>query len=194
MQLWFQYPTGSVNAIKFLNILPLSKDHSKQVWITMRINISLALISKNQIIYICPQIPEMKRILSTAYTDGLFNLGTFLLRTCLGILMFVNHGLPKIFHFSEFEKGFYNFLHLGSNLSLILSIIAEVFASALLVLGLFSRIAIILLLIDLGVAIFLVHSGQPVIRYEAAVLFFSGFLMILLIGPGKFSVDAFAGK
>jgi putative oxidoreductase len=108
--------------------------------------------------------------------------------------MFVNHGLPKIFHFSEFEKGFYNFLHLGSNLSLILSIIAEVFASALLVLGLFSRIAIILLLIDLGVAIFLVHSGQPVIRYEAAVLFFSGFLMILLIGPGKFSVDAFAGK
>jgi hypothetical protein len=136
-QLWFQYPTGSVNAIKFLNILPLSKDHSKQVWITMRINISLDLIGKNQIIYICPQNIGMKRILSTAYSDGLFNLGTFLLRACLGILMFVNHGLPKIFHFSEFEKGFYNFLHLGSNVSLGLSIIAEVFASAFLVLGLF---------------------------------------------------------
>jgi putative oxidoreductase len=194
MQLWFQYPTKSVNAIKFLNILPFTKDHSKQVWITKRINISLALITQKQIKLHLRQTVGMKRILSTTYTEGLFNLGTFLLRACLGILMFVNHGLPKIFHFSEFEKNFFNFLHLGSSFSLVLSIIAEVFASGLLVLGLFSRIAAILLLIDLGVAIFMVHSGQPVIRYEGAVLFFAGFLMILLVGPGKFSVDAFAGK
>jgi len=136
----------------------------------------------------------MKRILSTAYSDGLFNLGTFLLRACLGILMFVDHGLPKIFHFSELQHNFFNFLHLGSAFSLVLSIIAEVFAAGLLVLGLFSRMAAILLLIDLGVAIFLVHYGQPVVRFEGAIIFFAGFLMILLVGPGKFSVDAFAGK
>lgn len=164
------------------------------MWITKRINISLALITKNQIPLHLPQIVGMKRILSTAYSEGLFNLGTFLLRACLGTLMFVNHGLPKIVHFSDYEKSFFNFLHLGSGFSLVLSIIAEVFASSLLVLGLFSRIAVILLLIDLGVAIFLYHNGQPVIRYEGAVLFFAGFLMILLVGPGKFSVDAFAGK
>ena len=141
-----------------------------------------------------PQIVGMKRLLSTSYSEGLFNLGTFLLRSCLGILMFVDHGLQKISHFSEYEKNFFNFLHLGPTVSLVLSIVAEVFAAGLLVLGLFSRIAAILLIIDLGVAIFLVHGGQPVVHYEGAVLFFAGFLMILLVGPGKFSVDAFAGK
>jgi hypothetical protein len=32
---------GHLNALKFLNILPYTKDHSKHLWITARINISL---------------------------------------------------------------------------------------------------------------------------------------------------------
>ncbi len=136
----------------------------------------------------------MKKILSTAYTDSLFNIANFLLRATLGIMMCLNHGIPKIAHFSQWEGSFFDFIHLGSRLSLILSIFAEVFASAFLFLGLFTRIAAIILLIDMGVAIFLFNSGQPLARFEDAVLFFVGYLFVLMVGPGKFSVDAFAGK
>jgi putative oxidoreductase len=165
------------------------------VWITRRINISLDLFTRAiQILYICSQISRMKKILSTAYTDSLFNIGNFVLRASLGILMCFHHGVPKIAHFSQWQDSFFNFMQLGSKLSLILSIIAEAFASAFLVLGLFTRIAAFLLVIDMGVAIFLFHSGQPGSKFEDAILFFSGFLFILLVGPGKISVDAFAGK
>jgi putative oxidoreductase len=136
----------------------------------------------------------MKKLLSTDYTDSLFNIGIFLLRVTLGILMCIHHGIPKIYHFSEWQNTFFNFMNLGSRWSLVLSILAEAFASAFLVLGLFSRIAAILLLIDLGVAIFVYQIHQPIVRYEDALLFFAGFLLILLVGPGKISVDSFAGK
>lgn len=136
----------------------------------------------------------MKKILSTAYTDTLFNLATLLLRITLGVLMCLHHGIPKIAHFSQWEGSFFNFMHWGSRTSLILSIFAEVFASAFIFLGLFTRIAAIILLIDMGVAIFLFNSGQPLGRFEDAILFFVGYLLILMVGPGKISVDAFAGK
>ena len=136
----------------------------------------------------------MKKLLSIAYTDSLFNIGTFLLRASLGLMMCIHHGLPKISNFGEWQNTFYNPFHLGSRLSLILSILAEVFGSAFLILGLFSRIAAILLVIDLGVAIFLYHRDHPINRFEDAILFFTGFLFILLVGPGKISVDGLTGR
>jgi len=136
----------------------------------------------------------MKKILSTAYTDTAFNLAIFLLRATLAFMMCLNHGVPKLGHFSEWQHDFYDPLHIGHRWSLVLSIIAEFFGSMLLILGLFSRIAALLLLIDMGVVVFLYQSGQPFKHYEDAILFFTGFLAVLLVGPGKISVDAMAGK
>jgi putative oxidoreductase len=136
----------------------------------------------------------MKKFLSTAYSDSAFNIGAFLLRGVLGFLMCLHHGVPKIANFNEWQNSFYNLLHIGSRLSLILSIFAEVFASMFLVLGLFTRVAALLLVIDLAVAIFLYNRNNPISHFEDAILFFTGFCFILLVGPGKFSVDGLTGK
>jgi putative oxidoreductase len=136
----------------------------------------------------------MRRILSTAYTDALFNLAILSLRVVLGLMICLQHGIPKLANFSELQHNFYDPFHIGHRFSLILNILAEVFASMLLALGLFSRIAAGVLCINMAVAIFLFHKGQELKSYELAVLFFTGFLVILLTGPGKISVDAMSGK
>ena len=136
----------------------------------------------------------MKKLLSIRYSETGFNLATLMLRVPLGILMCLNHGITKLSHFSELQQTFFDPLHIGHRWSLILSLFAEVFASILIVLGLFSRIAAFILCVDLIVAIFWFHRGQPLKNMEEAILFCSGFLCILLIGPGKYSVDGMTGN
>ena len=64
----------------------------------------------------------------------------------------------------------------------------------LLVLGLFSRIGALILTVDLAVAVFIYHQGQPIKTSEEAIIFLVGFVCILLVGPGKWSVDAMTGR
>jgi putative oxidoreductase len=136
----------------------------------------------------------MKRLLSTGYSEGLFNLSIFLLRISLGILICLNHGLPKLANYSTWRRDFYNPFHIGSGLTLALSIFAEVFAAMLLVLGLFSRLSAFILVINMLFASFIYHRGHPIDTYENALLYLAGFLCILLVGPGKISVDGIAGQ
>ena len=136
----------------------------------------------------------MKRLLSTAYSDTLFNLGTFMLRLVVGILMCMNHGIPKIVNFGEWQNTFFDPFQFGHRWSLLLSIFAEALAPVFLVLGFLSRIAALLLVIDLGVAIFLFNKYNPISRFEDAILFFVSSLFIVMVGPGKISVDALTGK
>jgi putative oxidoreductase len=136
----------------------------------------------------------MKKILSTGYSDSAFNVGVFVLRAALGLLIFINHGFSKLTGFNELQYTFFDPFHIGHRWSLVLSIFAEVFAALLLVLGLFSRIAAFILLIDLAVAVFMFHKGQPVKQFEVAIIYLSGFFFLLLSGPGKFSVDGMMGK
>jgi putative oxidoreductase len=140
------------------------------------------------------QIAFMKKFLSTSYSEFLFNLGTLLLRLTTGILVCMNHGIPKITHFADWKSSFYNFAHIGSRWSLILSILAEVFASMFLILGLFSRFAALLLVIDLGVVVLIYHAPHPVSRFEDAIGFFAMTLFLLMMGPGKYSVDGLTGR
>lgn len=136
----------------------------------------------------------MNRLLSIRYTASSFNIATFILRATLGFLMCLNHGGPKIANFAEMQLTFFDPFHIGSRWSLVLCIFAEVFASILLILGVFSRIAALILSLDMIVAVFLFHHGQAVKDYEEAIVFLSGFICVLLLGPGKLSVDGMTGK
>jgi putative oxidoreductase len=136
----------------------------------------------------------MKKIMSTNYSTAAFNIATLFLRATFGILMFLDHGLAKLNKFSEMQNMFPDPLHVGHRFSLILSIFAEVVCSLLLVLGLFSRFAAFILVIDVTVAIFLVHLGQPVDKFELAILYSATYFSLILIGPGKISVDGMSGR
>jgi putative oxidoreductase len=136
----------------------------------------------------------MKRFLSTSYSENSFNLTALLLRLTFGLLICIVHGLPKLTHFSSQSAIFFDPMHIGRKWSLMLVIFAEVFCGLLLTLGLFTRLAALVLVINLGVAAFIVHKGQPINVVEPALLYLAAFISILLVGPGRISVDGMMGK
>lgn len=135
----------------------------------------------------------MRKLLSTKYSAGAFNGAMLLLRLGLGILM-MNHGYDKLIHFSQYQGKFMSFLGLGSTISLALVVFAEFFCALFIILGLFTRLAAIPLIITMCVALFKAHNAQFFGDGEMASLYITGFLVLLIVGPGKVSVDGMIGK
>ena len=135
----------------------------------------------------------MKRILSTKYSTGAFNFSMLILRLGLGVLM-LSHGYSKLIHFHGMRGSFINFLGLGSTLSLSLDIFAEFFCSIFLILGLFTRLAVIPIMIAMSVALIKVHHGDIFGAGERAAIYLACSIAILFCGPGKISVDGMIGK
>ena len=136
----------------------------------------------------------MKKLFNTRTGERSFSTGMFLLRVTSGSLMLVDHGLDKLMHFSEKAARFSDPFHIGSTTSLALVVFAEFFCAAFIVLGLFTRLAAIPLIIAMGVALFVAHKGEFFGQGESAGLYMVIFLCILIMGPGKFSLDRFIGK
>jgi len=135
----------------------------------------------------------MKRLLSTSCSDWAFNLGMLLLRIGAGALV-VHHGYDKLVHFGSERYKFMNFMGIGSSLSLSLVIFAEFFCGLLVVLGLFTRLTAIPIVISMAVALFKVHNADVFGAGERAALYLTCFMVILLCGPGKGSVDGLINR
>lgn len=113
-----------------------------------------------------------------------------LLRTTMGILMML-HGWDKWTHFDTIiAKEQFPVIVISMQFSLVLAIFAELLMSAFIVIGVFTRLAAIPLIFTMLVAIFVVHLGGPIADRETAILFLIGFIVILFLGPGKYSIDA----
>lgn len=136
----------------------------------------------------------MKRLLSIKYSDGAFNFSMLVLRVFFGVLLLSKHGYGKMVKFEELHNRFYSFLGMGSTFSLILTIFAEVVCAAFIILGLFTRLAAIPLVIMMLVIIFGVNGGKPMSESELAILFLGAFITLLFCGPGKISVDGMINK
>lgn len=136
----------------------------------------------------------MKKLLSTHYTDTSFSIAMLLVRLSFGTLMFLNHGIPLLMNFSERSRNFYDPFHIGSRWSLLLVLFAEVFCSLLVVLGLFTRLALIPLLTAMAIVVFLLNKGKAFSESEMALVYLTVFFGLLLVGPGRYSVDAAMGK
>lgn len=135
----------------------------------------------------------MKKLLSTKYNAGAFNTGLLVLRLGAGILM-ANHGYSKLVGFNEMSPKFVNFLGIGSEVTLALVIFAELFCAALIVIGLFTRLACIPLIIVCTYAVAKTHNWDVFDSAELATLFLAAFLTLLFTGPGRISVDRMISK
>jgi putative oxidoreductase len=136
---------------------------------------------------------SMKKLLSISYPPLAFNFSMLVLRISMGVLM-MSHGYEKLIDFSKEQAGFYNFLNIGTTASLLLSIFAEFFCALFITIGLFTRLTVIPLLINMGIAVFAVHSMDFFGKGELGTLYFIGFFVLLLCGPGKLSVDGISSK
>ena len=135
----------------------------------------------------------MRKLLSTKYSAGAFNTAMLLLRLTVGILMMMN-GYDKLKNFSTLEPKFMNFMGIGSSLSLGLLIFAEFFCSLFLILGLFTRLAAIPLIIATCVMVFKAHNADIFGDGGTATLYLVSYMVLLLVGPGRVSVDSMIGK
>ena len=136
----------------------------------------------------------MKKLISIRYSEGAFNFSMLLIRVLFGLMLIISHGYPKLMKFNSLENGFYSFMGMGSKASLILTLFAEILCSLFVVMGLFTRIAVLPLVIMFLVIIFGAQAGKPFVESELALFYFSIFFFLLLCGPGKFSVDAMISK
>jgi putative oxidoreductase len=135
----------------------------------------------------------MKKLLSIQYSDAAFNFAMLLHRLVFGILM-MSSGYDKLIHFSTMKLKFMNFMGIGSTVSLLLVIFAEFFCALFITIGLFTRLTVIPLVICMSVALFKAHGGDVFGHGSSATLYLSAYLLLLLLGPGKISVDGLSGK
>ena len=135
----------------------------------------------------------MRKIFSTKYSAGTVSTAALLLRLIFGGLMLV-HGYDKLVNFNATAAQMPNFLGLGQTTTASLVVFAEFFCSIFLILGLFTRLATIPLIICMSYIIFILNSGKILENAETAILFLAGYIAILLIGAGKASVDGLIGK
>ena len=135
----------------------------------------------------------MKKLLSTKYSAGAFSTAVFILRITVGALM-LHHGYNKLVHFTDMQPKFINFLGLGNTVSLSMVIFAEFFCSVFLLLGLFTRLACIPLIIAMGVALWKAHHFEVFGDGEIPALYLGAYITLLLVGPGKASLDSMMGK
>lgn len=135
----------------------------------------------------------MSQFLSTKYSKGAFNFAMLVLRFFLGLLL-ASHGYAKLIKFGSLKYKFMNFMHLGSTASLSLIIFAELICGILLILGLFTRLACIPIIIGMSVVVFVASNGLIFSGGERGMIYLAATVTIFLCGPGKISVDGLMGK
>jgi putative oxidoreductase len=109
-------------------------------------------------------------------------------------LLFIEHGLMKLFHFPAPQAGAPNPLPI----ILVAAAWIEILGGLLVTLGLFTRLAALVCSGEMAVAYFTAHAPQgfyPALNMgESAVLFCFVFLYLVFAGPGPWSLDAVVRK
>ena len=111
-----------------------------------------------------------------------------ILRLLFGLLL-MWHGLTKMSSFESIVDTFPNPLGLGSRFSLYMIIFVEVFCSVGVIFGAFYRLALIPMIFSMCVAFLLVHRGQPFAAKELAFIYLVVFVVLFVMGAGRFSLD-----
>lgn len=125
------------------------------------------------------------------------DVGILLLRVLFGFVLIYGHGFEKLATiFSGAEIHFMNPIGIGADLSFYLAAFAEGICSLLLIFGLFTRYAAIILTINFLV-IFSLHAfkfGDGFQTLEPRAMYLFAYIAFIFMGGGKFSLDYFFAK
>ncbi len=141
----------------------------------------------------------MKKIFSLSANPVQKDLGLFILRLIMGLLM-ACYGYEKFSHFGEMANSDFwskniSFLGMTGKVPLALTIFAELFCSLLLIVGAFTRFSLLVLMFCMGYIIVVVaqftiiSKGDNGYELNNAFVYFMIYLSLLFTGPGKYSLD-----
>lgn len=109
------------------------------------------------------------------------------MRVFFGVLFFV-HGLDKMMNFNTIVATYPSVFGFGSYMTLMVNIFCEFCCSLFLIVGLMVRLTTIPMIIAMGVAFFDIHDAM-LPEGELALIYFIMFIILFIVGPGRFSID-----
>jgi putative oxidoreductase len=146
-----------------------------------------------------PSSESRRRAVPVATSDASDDFGKLLLRLAVGVLMLL-HGIAKLGSGTAGIAGMLSKNGLPPELAYLVYV-GEVLAPLLLIIGLWTRAAALIVVANMLVAIGLVHLGdlakltpQGGWALELQGLFLLGALAIAFLGAGRLSVGGLAGR
>ena len=117
------------------------------------------------------------------------NIALLLIRIVFAGSMLYGHGLSKFYRLIEGNLSFANPIGIGEAPTLVLAVFSEFLAPLFILIGYKTKIFSFFPAATMFVAAFIVHLSDPFARKEKAILFLIGFIEIMMMGPGKYSID-----
>ena len=117
------------------------------------------------------------------------NIALLLIRIVFAGSMLYGHGLSKFYRLLEGNLSFANPIGIGEAPTLVLAVFSEFLAPLFIIIGYKTKIFSFFPAATMFVAAFIVHLSDPFARKEKAILFLIGFVVIMMMGPGKYSID-----
>lgn len=131
----------------------------------------------------------MKKIFSVNKATTSTDIALLVARLGIAALM-LTHGIPKMMMlFSGSPVQFPPVMGMSAELSLGLTVFAEVICSVMLLAGFATRLAAIPLIITMLVAVLLIHGADPLAKQEPALQYLLVYVVLLFAGSGKYSID-----
>lgn len=116
------------------------------------------------------------------------NVGLALLRIVPSAMMLV-HGIPKFQKIISGNLEFVDPLGIGAAPSLFLAVLGEVLCPILIIIGFKTRFVAIPAAMTMFVAAFIQLRADNFDTKEKAILYLIFFVVIILLGPGRYSLD-----
>ena len=119
------------------------------------------------------------------------NIALLILRIVFAGSMLYGHGLGKLTRLIEGNLSFSNPIGIGEVPTLVLAVFSEFFAPIFIIVGYKTKFFSFFPAATMFVATFIVHMarGDDFGSIEKPLLFLVGFIVIMMMGPGKYSID-----
>jgi len=134
---------------------------------------------------------NVKSLFTTNTNSSAISFGLLVLR--VGALsLFLKHGIEKLTGYSTMVQHFPDPIHIGAHASLAFALLSDGICSVLVMIGLATRLAAAVILVNILTAFFFVHHAAYFSErhVELVATYIIIFLTLLFTGPGRFSIDA----
>ena len=131
----------------------------------------------------------IKKLTFSTTNNKAASIGLLVSRIPWCITLFYFHGLEKVTGYNTMVEHFRNPLGLGTHFTLAYALVADAVCSTLILLGIFTRPAAVILFVNVLVALVFIHPWE-----ERLLLYNAFFAMIVFTGPGRYSLDTFFFK
>ncbi len=130
-----------------------------------------------------------KSFFATNLKDNVHSGALLFFRVLVSLSMINTHGLKKIRDFEGTIEHIPDPMGMGGEFSAYFAILANIVLPIFVILGLFTRLAVIPILSVTLLGFFVVHANDPWTVRDVPLMYSLAYLYLFIAGPGKYSLD-----